>query len=117
MEDMGGSMIMIYVVLDNLTEKYQSPMIEVEGKINNHPITILIDFLDSHSYINSNIIEIFHLWRSKHNKYWLFQLATRDKRKINELVKDFPIEMNVLNTKVEVNIISLGSYDCLIGMD
>jgi hypothetical protein len=28
-----------------------------------------------------------------------------------------PIDMNGLNTKVDVNIIPLGSYDCLIGMD
>ena len=41
-------------------------MIEVEGKIDNHPITILIDFGASHSYINANIVEIFHLQRSKH---------------------------------------------------
>ena len=41
----------------------------------------------------------------------------RAKRKINELVKDCPIEMNGLNTKVDVNIILLGSYDCLISMD
>jgi hypothetical protein len=51
-------------------------MIEVEGKINNHPIASLIDSGTSHSYINSNIIERFHLQRSKHNKYWLVNLAT-----------------------------------------
>ena len=39
------------------------------------------------------------------------------KRKINELVKDYQIDMNGLNTKVDVNIIPLGSYGCLIGMD
>jgi hypothetical protein len=92
-------------------------MIEVEGKINNDPMTILIDYGASHSYINDNIVERFHLQRSKHNKYWLVQLATRAKRKINELVKDCLIDMNGLNTKVDVNIIPLGSYDCLIGMD
>jgi hypothetical protein len=47
-------------------------MIEVEGKINNHPIEILIDFGASHSYINSSIIEIFHLQRGKHKKSRLF---------------------------------------------
>jgi hypothetical protein len=46
-------------------------MIEVEGKINNDPIAILIDFGDSHSYINANIVEIFHFQRSKHKKSWL----------------------------------------------
>jgi hypothetical protein len=54
---------------------------------------------------------------SKHKKYWLVQLAMRAKRKINEIVKYFPIDMNGLNTKVDVNNIPLDSYDCLIGMD
>jgi hypothetical protein len=116
-EDMGGSMPSIYAALDKNQVEYQSPMIEVEGNIDNHPIEILIDSGASHSYINFNIIEIFHLQRSKHNKYWLVQLATGDKRKINELVKYCLIDMNGLNTKVDVNIIPLGSYEFLIGMD
>ena len=62
-------------------------MIEVEGKVDNQPIVILIDSGASHSYINANIVEIFHLQRSKHMKSWLVQLATGVKRKINELVK------------------------------
>jgi hypothetical protein len=57
------------------------------------------------------------LQRSKHKKYWLVQLATWAKRKINELVKDCPIDMNGLNKKVDVNNIPLGSCDCLIGMN
>jgi hypothetical protein len=44
-------------------------------------------------------------------------LATRDKSKISEKVKDFPIDMNGFNTKVDVNIIPLGSYDCIVCMD
>jgi hypothetical protein len=43
-------------------------MIEVEGKIDNQPIDILIDYGAIHSYIHSNIVEIFHLQRSKHTK-------------------------------------------------
>jgi hypothetical protein len=110
MGDMGGSMTRIYATLDNKHEEYQSPMIEVEGKIDNQPIAILIDFGASHSYINDNNVEGFHLQRSKHKKSWLVQLATRAKRNINELVKDFQIEMNGLKMKVDVNIIPLGSY-------
>jgi hypothetical protein len=71
-EDMGGSMTRIYASLDNKQEGYQSPMIEVEGKIDNQPIAILIDSRASHSYINANIVEIFHLQRSNHKKSWLF---------------------------------------------
>jgi hypothetical protein len=81
---MGGSMPRIYTALENNHAKYQSPMIEVEGKIGNQPITILIDSGDSHSYINANIVEIFHFQRSKHKKYWLVQLSMGAKRKINE---------------------------------
>jgi hypothetical protein len=70
-----------------------------------------------HSYISPNLVEIFHLKRSKHDKSWLVQLATRTKRKINELVKGCPLDMNGVNTFVNLNIIPLGSYDVLIGMD
>jgi hypothetical protein len=92
-------------------------MIEVEGKINDQPIAILIDLRASHSYIDHILVEIFHLQRSKHGKSWLVQLATRDKRRNNELVKDCPMDMNVLSIKEDLNIIPLGSYDFLIGMD
>jgi hypothetical protein len=64
---MGGIMLSIYVDFDNKQFEYQSPMIEVEGKIDNQPIAILIDSGDSHSYINANIVEIFHLQRSIRN--------------------------------------------------
>jgi predicted aspartyl protease len=47
-------------------------MIEVEGNINKEPIAILIDFGASHSYINDNIVERFHLQISKHDKSCLF---------------------------------------------
>ena len=68
MEYMGGIMPRIYVSLENKQTKYQSPMIEVEGKIDNHPITNLIDYGARNSYINDNIFEIFHLQRRKNNK-------------------------------------------------
>jgi hypothetical protein len=61
LKDMGGSMPRIYASLDEKKEEYQSPMIKVEGNIYNHPIEILIDYGASHSYINANIVEIFHL--------------------------------------------------------
>ena len=86
-------------------------MIEVEGKINNRPIKNLIDFGAIHSYINGNIAEIFHLQRSKNKKSWLVKFSIGTKRNVNELVKYFPIDMNGLNTKVDVNTISLGSYE------
>jgi hypothetical protein len=46
-------------------------MIELEGKINDKPITILIGSIYSHSHIDPNIVERFHLKRSNLGKYWL----------------------------------------------
>jgi hypothetical protein len=92
-------------------------MIKVEGKIHNQPIDILIDSGDSHSYIDPKLIEIFKLNKSKHGNSWSIQLATGTKRRINELVKERPINMNGTNTKADLNTIPLGSYDFLICMD
>jgi hypothetical protein len=92
-------------------------MIEVEGKIINHIFSILIDSKESHSYIDPKVVERFHLKKSNLEKSSLVQLATRTKRKINEIVKGCSINLNGLNTIVDLNIIQLGSYDILIGMD
>jgi hypothetical protein len=85
--------------------------------INNQTISILIYSGASHSYIDPKMVDILHFPRSKHGKSWLVQLATRVKRKVNEIVKSNLMDMNVLNTRAYLNILPLGSYDCLIGMD
>ena len=92
-------------------------MIEVEGMIANQPIAIWIDLGAIHSYIPLNMVSIFHLKRCKNYKSWFVQLATGTRRKINELVKGYPLVMNGLHNFAYWNIIPLGSYDVLIGMD
>jgi hypothetical protein len=116
-EDMGRYVPRIYAALDNKQAEYQSHMIEVEGMINNQTLAILIDSGASHSYIDPKMVESLQLPRRKHGKSWLVQLATGARRKVNEMVKSCLIDMNGLNTKADLNILPLGSYDCLIGMD
>jgi hypothetical protein len=72
MEDMGRKVPMIYAALDNKQAEYHAHMIEVERA--------------SHSYIDSKMVESFHMPRRKHEKYWLVWLATGTKRKVNEMV-------------------------------
>ena len=48
---------------------------------------------------------------------WLVQLAIGTKRKVTSYVKGCEILMNDFNTHVDLNILPLGSYDMLIGMD
>ena len=87
MDDVGKIMPRIYATLDNIQTNYQSHMIEVEGKIDNHPIDILIYSGASHSYVDPNLVKRFKLKKCKHEKSWLVQLATGTKRIIKDLVK------------------------------
>jgi hypothetical protein len=80
-EDMGRNVPRIYAALDNKQVEFQSHMIEVEGKINNQTIAILIDSGASHSYLDPKMVEIFQFPRRKLGKSWLVQLATGAKRK------------------------------------
>jgi predicted aspartyl protease len=69
-------------------------MIEVEGKIINHLVDILIDSGASHCYIDPKIVDRLHLEKSKLEKSSLVQLATGTKRRINEIVRSCPINLN-----------------------
>jgi hypothetical protein len=112
-EDMGR----IYASLNDQQAEYQSNMIEVEGKIINQPVAILIDSGEIHCYIDHKIVDILHLEKSKLGKEILVQLATGTKRRIHDMVRSCSISLNDMNNIIDLNIIPLGSYDILIGMD
>jgi hypothetical protein len=116
-EDMGSRMSRIYATLDNKQAEFQSHMIEVEGMINNRPPVILIDSGARCSYVDPRVVKSLHLMRRKHEKSWLVHLATGTKRKVTKLVKSCSVDMKGMSTKAELNILPLGSYDCLLGMD
>jgi len=60
-EEMGRNIPRIYTSLENRLAEHQSHMIEVEGKIINHHVAILIDLGANHSYIDPKIVDKFHL--------------------------------------------------------
>ena len=92
-------------------------MVKVEGDISKQSRSILIDLRCTQSYLTPRIVESCHLIKKKHAKSWLVQLATGRKRKVMEVVRECPIEMNGFLTIVDLNILLLGLYDALIGMD
>lgn len=47
----------------------------------------------------------------------MVQLATRVKRKTVSMIKNYALEMNGLQTKYNLDAITLGSYEIMIGMD
>ena len=52
-----------------------------------------------------------------HDKPWMVQLATCTKQIFLEIVKYCEVNFNDYPTKVNMNILPLGSYDILIGME
>jgi hypothetical protein len=92
-------------------------MIEVEGKIINQIVAILIDSRAIHCYMDHKIVDRLHLKKSKLGKSSLVQLATGTKRRIHDMVRGCSLSLNGVNMNVDLNSIPLGSYDILIGMD
>ena len=92
-------------------------MVEMEGKISDQYITILIDLGASLSYISPKVVEKCKLRKEKFQQPWLVQLATRTKRKVTHNLPKTAIKLNEYQTKVYLNIFPLRSYDLLIGMD
>jgi predicted aspartyl protease len=92
-------------------------MIEVDGKIINQPVAILIDSGAIYCYIDPKIVDGLHLEKSKLGKSSLARLSTGTNRRIHDMVRSCSISINGMNTTMDINTIPLGSYDILIGMD
>ena len=92
--DLARTMPRINATLENRQEDYQTSMVEVGGKLNQIPISILIDPGASLSYISPNLVEKFKLSVEKFAKSWLAQLATGAKRKVISCVKNCTVKMD-----------------------
>jgi hypothetical protein len=114
---MGKSIPIIHASLEDRQAKYQSNMIEVEGKIINQYVSILIYSGASNCYIIPKIVDRLHLDKIKIEKQSLVHIDTGTKRRINEMVRGCPLCLDGVNTIFYMNIIPLGSYDILIRMD
>ena len=69
------------------------------------------------SYVSPKIVEICKLVHENFDKSWVVQLTTSTKHKLTSYVKGCKILMNDFNTHDDLNILPLGTYDMLIGMD
>jgi len=52
-----------------------------------------------------------------HEKSWLVQLATGNKIRLHHWVRSCAIELNGMATSTHLNILPLGSYGFLLGID
>ena len=92
-------------------------MVEIEGKILNTSVSILIDPGACWSYVAPKIVDLCKLGKVKHDKTWPVQLSTNTKQKVSEIVKECEVKLNGFLTKVNLNILPLALYDIIIGMD
>ena len=92
-------------------------MVQVEGKLNQIPISILIDPRASLIYISTNLVEKCKLSVESFARSWLVHLVASAKRKVIIFVKNCPVTMDKFETFVKLDLLPLGSYDMLIGMD
>ena len=61
-------------------------MVEIEGILKDKPISILIYFGESLSYVSPRIVELCKLQKNKFEKSWLVQLFTCTMRKVTSFV-------------------------------
>ena len=85
--------------------------------IQNQYVSILIEFGASLSYVSPSIKKKYNLSLKKFEKSWLVQLDTRTKRKVVNYVENCEMFMSQFKTQVKLNVLSLGYYDVLVGMD
>ena len=90
---------------------------DIEGKILNTYISILIDPGSYRSYVSPKIVDLCKLDKVKHEKPWLVQLATCTKQNVSKIVIDYEVNLNGFPAKINLNILPSGSYDILINMD
>jgi hypothetical protein len=88
----------IYVALDNRQFDHQASVVEMEGVISNHLVSILIEPGSNLSYVTPQNVEKCKLQQVKHVKSWLVQLATRTKRKVIKVIPTCQFIMNGLPT-------------------
>ena len=115
--DMAHSVPRINAALEDRQAEYQPTMVEFEGKISNLSIAILIDPGATLSYISPKIVEQCKLQSEKFKNLWLVQLATGAKRRVLAKINNCSLTIAGQPIVADLNILPLGSYDILIGMD
>jgi hypothetical protein len=107
----------IYAALDNNQADHQASVVEIEGMISSHIVSILIDPGSNLSYIAPKTIDKCKLQPHNPPKPWLVQLATGTKIRVAEVIPAYQLMLGEFPTQETLNMLPPGSYDLLIGMD
>jgi hypothetical protein len=80
--DVARSMKTIYVSMDNRQYDHQDSVVDMEGMISNHLVSILIDLGSNLSYVSPQTVEKCKMQQVKHAKSWLVHPTTRTNGKV-----------------------------------
>jgi hypothetical protein len=69
-------------------------VVELEGKIHDTRIYVLIDPEATLIYITVDLVELNKLKKQKHEKFWLVQLAIGAKRKVVNFISYFEFNLD-----------------------
>jgi hypothetical protein len=106
MGDMGKSLHRINATIDGRQDDHHSSVVEIEGKIHDTRISVLIDPGATLSYITPDVVELNKLKKQKHAKSWLVQLATRTKRKVVNFISDLEFSLDGQKIRTNMNILT-----------
>eukprot|EP00253_Pinus_taeda_P013617 PITA_13617 len=115
--EVGRSIPRINAALEDRQVEYQPTMVEFEGNISNLTVSILIDPGATLSYVSPKVVERCKLQSTKFKNPWLVQLAMGAKRRVGAKIKDCSFTIAGQPVMADLNVLPLGSYDILIGMD
>ena len=81
--DVGHSIPRIYAVVDNKQADHQASIIEMDGKICDQFISILIDLGSNDSYINPQLVDKCRLRKEMHANSWLVRLDIGTRKRVH----------------------------------
>ena len=115
--EIGKNYHIINAALKDRQADHHFAIVEIEGTISNHILAMLIDPVATLSYIYPRTVELCQLARVKNAKLLLLQLAIGAKRKVTDFITNCEVQLQDHKTKIDLNILPLGSYDMIIAMD
>eukprot|EP00253_Pinus_taeda_P019218 PITA_19218 len=100
--------------MDNRQDDHQASLIEMDGKLCDQVIYILIDPGSNYSYINPNLVDKCGLRKKVHAESCLVQSAIGAKKRVHHWVRARTFELSVVPTRTHLNVLPLGLYSMLL---
>ena len=81
-------------MLDNRQAYHDASIIEMDNKICDQVVSILIDLRSNYSYINPDLVDKCGLNKEVHAESWLVQFGTCTHKRVHHWVRPCAFELN-----------------------